>query len=148
MNVSFGLANPAAYNLIYGEPAVTNGETAGHDGYVILEGLVTRIAQAGQLRMSVPHAVRMLIAAGSGVTLSLNATPPAERDAGLSISMREAVIAAITFTPTSDEPPSSGRLAAHAVSLRVALTETPSVLSLAERQLLGEWLDRLSEAKG
>jgi len=35
----------------------------------------------------------------------------------------------------------------HAVALRALLTEAPSVLSPAERQLLSDWLDRLATAK-
>jgi len=35
----------------------------------------------------------------------------------------------------------------HAVALRTLLTEAPSVLSPAERQLLSDWLDRLATVR-
>ena len=147
LHVAFGLANPAAYALAYGDPtAMTNA--AARDSEAILHGLVTRIAQAGRLRVGVPHAVRLMAAAGTGTTLSLVALPPQARDPGLSAAMREAMIAAITIAPTSSDgaPPGPGRVAARAVALRAVLTEVPGVLSLAERHLLDEWLDRLAGA--
>ena len=36
------------------------------------------------------------------------------------------------------------RVAVHSVALRALLTDAPSVLSPAERQLLSDWLDRLA----
>lgn len=151
LHVAFGLANPAAYALVFGDPTAPANATAARDGEAILHGLVTRIAQAGRLRVSVPHAVRLMVGAGMGVTLSLIATPPGARDPRLSAAMREAMIAAITLVPTSDGAPDGapgpGRVAARAVALRAVLAEAPGVLSLAERHLLGEWLDRLAGAE-
>lgn len=83
-HVAFGLAHPEVYALIYGDPT----------------------AEAGRLRVRVPHAVRLLAAAGNGVTLALIAAPPA---------------------------------------LRAVLAEAPDALTAGERQLLGEWLDRLAD---
>lgn len=150
LHVSFGLANPAAYVLIYGDPTVMTDVPAARDDLAILHELVTRVAVAGSLRVSVPHAVRLLTAAGIGVTLSLIAIPPEERDPQLSTAMREAVCAAITIAPTSDGAPDSasvpGRVSARAVALRAVLAESLGVLSLAEQHLLDEWLDRLAGA--
>jgi hypothetical protein len=72
----------------------------------------------------------------------------------LSETMREAILTAVTV-PASAKGPSRGanaasaaeRIAAHAVALRALLTEAPSVLSPAERQLLSDWLDRLATAR-
>ncbi len=150
LHVAFGLANPAAYALIYGDPTTMANAPAARDDLAILHGLVARAAEAGRLQVSVPHAVRMLAAAGIGVTLSLIATPPEARDLRLSTAMREAVFAAITIAPTSDDAPDGtpgpGRVVARAVALHAVLAEVPGVLSLAERHLLGEWLDRLAGA--
>jgi hypothetical protein len=125
-----------------------------HEGVAVLQGPVARIAEAGRLRVDVVHATVLIHAAGTGVTLTLAATPPEERDPRLSDTMREAILTAITV-PASAEPPDGGlgaapaaeRVAVHAVALRALLTEAPSVLSPAERQLLSDWLDRLATAK-
>ena len=151
LHVAFGLAHPAAYALIYGDPAAASAPGR-RDGEAILHRLVTRIAEAGRLRVSVPHAARMIAAAGEGVTLSLIATPAGERDLRLSVAMREALLAAITFAPTADDDasdmsPGPGRVAARAATLAAVLAEaSPGVLSPAEGHLLAEWLDRLAGA--
>lgn len=149
-HVAFGLANPAVYALIYGDPTATANTPGAREGEAVLHDLMVRVAGAGQLRVSVSRAVRLLTAAGSGVTLSLIAAAPEARDPKLSHAMREAMIAAITIPPVSgdtpNEAPASERVTAHAVALRTVLPEVPNVLSDAERQLLGEWLDRLAGA--
>lgn len=152
LHVAFGLDNPAVYTLIYGYPSAEASATASRDAFAVLHALVARAAEAGRLRVSVPHAARLIAAAGEGVTLSLIATPPEARDPKLSTTMREAMITAITLTPTSDgaanEAPGPERVAARAIALRAVLTEVPGVLTEAEQHLLGEWLDRLAGASG
>ena len=101
----------------------------------------------------VVHATVLIHAAGTGVTLTLAATPPEERDPRLSETMREAILTAITVPASavapdggSDAAPPAERVAVHAVALRALLAEAPSVLSPAERQLLSDWLERLATA--
>lgn len=148
-HIEFGLANPAVYSLVYGDPFTMADAPAARDDLAILRELVSRVAQAGRLRVSIDHAVRLLAAAGSGVTLSLIALPPDKRDAQLADAMREAVFAAILDTPASKSAVrvSSGedRVATHSVALRTVLGEAAASFSSAERQLLDEWLERLSK---
>src|ERR1700680_671214 len=122
--------------------------------WLLRSGRRARIAEAGRLRVDVVPATILIHAAGTGVTLTLAATPPQERDPRLSDTMREAILTAVTV-PASAKDPNRGanaasaaeRTAAHAVALRALLTEAPSVLSPAERQLLSDWLDRLATAR-
>ena len=51
-----------------------------HEGVALLQGLVARIAEAGRLRVDVAHDTDLIHAAGTGVTLTLAAAPPDERD--------------------------------------------------------------------
>ena len=125
-----------------------------HEGVEVLEGLVARIAEAGRLRVDVAHATRLLHAAGTGLTITLAATPPEERDPRLSETMREAILTAITVPASTEAPdgargaaPAAERVAVHAVALRALLTEAPSVLSAAELQLLSDWLDQLATTR-
>ncbi len=147
-HVAFGLANPVVYGLIYGNHATGGDAPAVREGFTSLLTLVSRVAEAGRLRVSVPHAAELIAAAGQGVTLSLIAKPPEARDPRLSAALCEAVIAAIATAPTPASPaqliPGPGRVAARAVALRAVLAEAPAALSPAERRLLDEWLDRLS----
>ena len=153
-HIAFGLANPAVYALIYGDPAQVSGASAARDAHAVLEKLVTRVAEAGRLKASVGHSVSVLVAAGTGATLSLIAAKPAERDPALSADLREAVLAAlVTAAPAEDaadneafsrEGEGAARVAARAVALRAVLDGAESLLSPAEHRLLNEWLDRLS----
>jgi AcrR family transcriptional regulator len=152
LHIAFGLAHPDAFALLYGSaPSVAASASAIHEGVAVLQGLVARIAEAGRLRVDVAHATALIHAAGTGVTLTLAATPPEERDPRLSETTLEAILTAITV-PASAEAPNSGhdaapaaeRVAVHAVALRALLNEAPGVLSAAERHLLSDWLDRLA----
>jgi AcrR family transcriptional regulator len=151
LHIEFGLAHPDAFALLYGAPSVPASVSVINEGVEVLEGLVARIAEAGRLRVDVAHATNLLHAAGTGVTLTLAATPPENRDPRLSDNMREAILTAITV-PTSTEalnetperPSAAERVAVHAIALQALLTEEPNGLSPAERQLLSDWLERLA----
>jgi AcrR family transcriptional regulator len=153
LHIAFGLAHPDVFALLYSAPSVAEYRPVIYEGVALLQGLVARIAQAGQLSVDVAHATDLLHAAGTGVTLTLAATPPEERDPRLSETVREAILTAITV-PASTEgqngrPGAASapeRIAVHAVALQALLTETPTALSPAERQLLSDWLDRLATA--
>jgi hypothetical protein len=112
---------------------------------------VARIAEAGRLRVDVAHATNLIHAAGTGVTLTLAAAPPEERDPRLSETMREAILTAITVPASAEAPnneaPATEQVAVHAIALGALLAEAPSVLSPAERQLLSDWLDLLGTAR-
>jgi len=150
LHIAFGLAHPDAFALLYSASSVDASTSVIHEGVAVLQGFVARMAEAGRLRVDVAHATDLIHAAGTGVTLTLAATPPEERDPRLSETMREAILTAITV-PASAEVPNgetdAERIAVHAVALRALLAETPSVLSPAERQLLSDWLDRLATAR-
>src|SRR3984893_373389 len=111
--VAFGLANPDAFALLYSAPSVAAYTSVIREGVAVLQGLVARIAEAGRLRLDVVPATILIHAAGTGVTLTLAASPPEERDPRLSETMREAILTAITV-PASAEARDGGPDAAPA----------------------------------
>ncbi|MFD2471670.1 TetR/AcrR family transcriptional regulator [Amycolatopsis silviterrae] len=138
-HLEFGLANPALYLLMTTRPGAPS--PALEKSLEILSARVRRVAEAGRLRVPEPLAAALIHAAGSGTTLSLIATPVASRDLALSVAAREAVIAAIsTDRPVSRTP---GPVAA-ATALRAVLPQV-SGLSGAEKALMSEWLDRVTD---
>jgi len=154
LHLAFNLAHPDAFALKYNAPSAAASARVIHESVEVLHGLVLRIAEAGRLRVDVALARDLIYAAGTGVTLTLIATPPAERDPRLSETMREAILTAITVPASAeaanggpDAAPTAERVAVHAVALRALLMEAPSLLSTAERQLLSDWLDRLATAR-
>jgi AcrR family transcriptional regulator len=148
LHIAFGLAHPDAFALLYSAPSAAAHRAVIHEGVAVLQGYVARIAEAGRLRVDVAHATDLIHAAGTGVTLTLAATPPEQRDPRLSETMREAILTAITVPAFAngrpDMAPAAERVAVHAVALQALLTEAPNVLSPAERHLLSDWLDQLA----
>jgi AcrR family transcriptional regulator len=138
-HIAFGLANPDAYVILYSGAAESS---TAREGLAILESLLTRVAEAGRLRMNVSDAARLIHAGGKGVVFSLIATP----DPRLSEAMREALLAAVTEAAPKPAR-TTKRVAPRAIALRAVLPDTRRTLSAGERQLLDEWLDRLAAAK-
>jgi AcrR family transcriptional regulator len=146
LNISFALANPALYALIYGDPRPGAPMAAAQEGQRILRESVHRVAEAGRLRVSEDLAAQMVHAAGCGTALALLSQPAGQRDAALSRANREAVMAAI-ITDGASAQTDTGTVdpVTTAVALRAVLPRT-SALTKSERALLDEWLERLAEA--
>lgn len=147
-HVEFGVSNPELYALMYGRPRADQPFEAAAKAAELLHGLVERIAAAGRLRLDVEAAAEMVHAAGTGVTLTLIATPPDQRDPRLSERTREAILGAVTVEPRKRAGVRKPTPASHAIALKAALPEIDAPLSDAERGLLSEWLDRIGRARG
>jgi AcrR family transcriptional regulator len=153
LHTDFGLANPAVYTLIYGDPRPGEQRTAAREAAEILRGLVHRVAAEGRLRVTEGQAVEMIHNAGRGVTLGLIGTPPSKRDRAVSDQVREAILAAVT-TPAADpgsDPGSDSETSAdpasaarHAIALNAALPASGADLTPAEQAMLREWLGRIA----
>ena len=140
LHIGFGLANPALYALMYGEPRPDASPPAALAAAEILAARIHRIAAVGRLRVDEERAAQLVHAVGVGTVLRLIATPEDRRDLTVSDLAREAVIAAIiTDAPAPAAPGPAGA----AVALRAVLPQT-SALSANERSLLTEWLDRIA----
>ena len=141
LHVAFGLANPAVFALMNEpRPDASPPPAAVTAGIEVLAAHIRRIAEAGRLRVSEERAVELVHAAGSGTTLALIGARPDRRDLALSAMAREAVIAAIT---TDAVVPAAPGPAPAAIALRAVLSQV-TVLTEAERGMLGEWLVRIA----
>ncbi|WP_245887040.1 TetR/AcrR family transcriptional regulator [Umezawaea tangerina] len=145
LNVSFALANPALYALIWGNPRPTAPMAAAEEGRKVLREYVHRVAEAGRLRVREDLAALMVHTAGCGTALGLLAQPAEQRDLALSTANREALITAITTDQGHDTGPVEPANAA--VTLH-ALLPRATALTEHERGLLGEWLERISHPVG
>jgi AcrR family transcriptional regulator len=130
LHVRYGLENPSFYGLIYGRavPGKPCGVVAEVEA-MILRALEPA-AREGRLRVPAPRAAREILAASTGVVLTLITSG---EDPSLSEEVREAVLARIVTAP--------GPLAEAAEALDAALGQ--SELSAAETALMREWLGRL-----
>ncbi|MFF2959204.1 TetR/AcrR family transcriptional regulator [Streptomyces sp. NPDC057963] len=136
--VEFGLANPALYTLMYGEP--TRSTAVFQIGLELLMDRIRRIAAAGLLRVEEGLAAQIVHATAGGAILTWLSVREPERDPALLVALRESMITTITTRePAVQEPGPAGA----ARALRAALPGQ-NALSDAEQQLLMEWLRRLS----
>ncbi len=144
LHVAFGVANPAIYALMYGDPRPGVTPPGARAATTILCGLVQRVAAAGRLRIAEAQAAQLIHAAGRGVTLTLIATAPEDRDDTLSVLARETVLAAITTVDPHERCVAANTAIVHAIALRAAPPEALAALTSAERLLLDEWLDKIA----
>ena len=142
-HVAFGLEFPGSYAHIYGNvrPGVPCGVTEDVQAH-LLEALQPAAGQ-GSLRVPAAEAAARILAACSGVTLTLIQQPPAQRDLGLSERMRESVLAAITNAPL--EPRTTEQTTAALETVSRSLDRRPSPLTAGERALMRELLARLAD---
>lgn len=140
LHVEFGVGNPAIFVAMYGDPRAGKTSPAAARALEMLRTRMRSLALAGRLRVEERRAADMVRAAACGVVFILLETAEAERDPGLSVSAREAVIDAIT---TEAPQPRGLDAASVATTLRALLPEL-DVLTQGERGLLAEWLDRLA----
>ncbi|MEE1939900.1 TetR/AcrR family transcriptional regulator [Streptomyces sp. TRM 70361] len=157
LHIDFGLAHPALYTLMYGDPRPGERSPAARKADAVLLGLVERVAEAGRLRLGVERAAHMIHSASCGVTLTLLSAAPEERDPDLPRLTREAVLAAVTTdgggaSGTGTRPgPGDGAggtsPVSHAVALRTAVSRL-DVLSPGEAALFAELLDRIARSEG
>jgi len=144
-HVAFGLEFPSAYAHIYGQvkPGVRCGVTEDVRAH-LLEALEPAAAQ-GRLRVSAAEAATRILAACSGVTLTLIQQPADERDLGLSERMRESVLASITDI-SKDNPATAASTTRQALrSISTALGGDDNPLTPGERALMRELLARLAD---
>jgi AcrR family transcriptional regulator len=159
LHVGFGLANPELFRLMHTALRTPDGRATAQAGADVLRARVHRVAEAGRLRVTERRAVDLISAAGTGVVLTLIDQPEAERDETLADTAWASVCAAILTGPATDPATGPGPAtatatatatvpspAAAAVTLRAALPGL-TALTPAERTLLGDWLDRITDSQ-
>jgi AcrR family transcriptional regulator len=140
LHIGFGLANPALFRLLHSALRTPDGRAAVEEGASIFHGRIHRVAAAGRLRVTERRAADLIRATATGVIFTLIDEPADQRDDALPEAAWAAVAAAILV----DRPAAEAGPATAAVTLLAALPELPS-FSSGERELLGEWLRRVSE---
>jgi AcrR family transcriptional regulator len=143
-HVAFGLEFPSAYVHIYGQvkPGVRCGVT--EDVRAHLLDALQPAADQGWLRVSAAEAASRILAACSGVTLTLIQQPPSERDLGFSERMRESVL--VTIADVSADASAIAHPSREALETVVtALGNDDGRLTVGERALMRELLARLAK---
>ena len=142
VHVNFGLDHPGLFSIMSSESGSETPSLAIVAGTQLLRRRVSRIAQAGRLKVGEDRAIALLHSTCIGTVLTLLRQPEGQRDMSLSKAAREAVLAAITAETTLDECPE----VAAAVTLRASLDDN-DVLSPGEKHLLNELLSRIVDSR-
>jgi AcrR family transcriptional regulator len=143
-HVDFGLRHPAFYLLMYGTDRPGRRPPAADEAHDLVLKFLDRAAAAGRLRVPPVRAARLLLAAVTGVTLSLIGAPAQDRDPEISARLRDTLIESLTTGPPPDTDPG---LASRALALDAALTATDGAtlpLRPPETALLRDWLQQLA----
>lgn len=146
LHIGFGLANPELFRLMHAALRTPHGRAYTASGVEVLRARVHRVAEAGRLRVTERRAIDLIHAAGTGVVFALIDQPEDQRDHGLADTAWESVCAAILVSEADDGGDGaavSPSPAAAAVTLRAALPGL-TALTVAERALLADWLDRIA----
>lgn len=144
--VAFGFAQPDCFALIYGQ--VRRGEAvsaAAETTVSLLKEAIARVADEGRLRMSVDRATTLFQSCTVGFVITQLAMTPDKRDKGLAEITRENALASIMVT--SGKGSARDTVAGRATALRQAIDEKDVPLTTAERNMLGEWLDRIADGR-
>ena len=104
---------------------------------------LVEVAAAGRLRVTERRATNLIHAAGTGVVFTLIDQPEDQRDHGLADTAWESVCAAILVSDGDDGGAGVSPGQAAAVTLRAALPGL-TALTVTERALLADWLDRIA----
>ncbi|POX58413.1 TetR family transcriptional regulator [Streptomyces sp. Ru62] len=150
LHIGFGMRQPGFYLLVFGRSRPGHLSRAGRKAVAELQHMMTRVAAAGRLRMSVERAAAVMHAAGVGVVSTIINAPPESWDLEAVDTTRDIVFAAVTTPPAADpgHGGAGGGTAGPAMALRAALArENTSALRAAEKALLLDWLNRLADEK-
>jgi AcrR family transcriptional regulator len=145
-HIQFGLENPNFYVRIYGRSVPEQPCGVVSEVEAMILSALEPAAAAGRLRVAPDRAARQILAASTGVVLTLISQPAAERDDDLSAAVRDAIMASVTtrFADDGGERTEPRSLASTAIALNEGLRQAPSSLSPTELALLRDWLGRLA----
>lgn len=139
-HVEFGVTHPALYTLMYCVPRAEDSPAAKEAAAVLTE-LLTRVARAGRLAVSIDRATAVVVAGCIGSVLQ---SISAGFDEGVAAQVRDAVLGSIlTGRKASAKPASVGSAAGQLAALLTDGTiEVP--MRPAELALFQDWLKQLS----
>ena len=151
LHIQFGLTHPELYLLMYADPHPGTESRAAARAHRMLRDHMRRVATVGRLRVNEERGAHLFHAAACGTVMMLLGMVHEQRDMSLSETACDAALAAIvTHRPILPAP----TITAAATTLRALVTgihephpSEPNAFTEAERALLIEWLDRLTEAR-
>ncbi|CAL9646246.1 TetR/AcrR family transcriptional regulator [Streptomyces sp. enrichment culture] len=144
-HTQFALEHPNVYRLM-AAPGLASAPQALGEMHKLLRAILERVAQAGRLAVTPERAADIIMSANTGVALALLSRSETQPSTELSDQVRDIVLAGV-LTPDPGDAPSHGT----ATTVQVATTlaallraTPPQSFTPAERELLAEWLMKLT----
>ncbi|MDN5806239.1 MAG: TetR/AcrR family transcriptional regulator [Brevibacterium sp.] len=138
-HTAFALAHPHAYRLVFAT-TLSSPPDAAEEAMNLLQAILERLAAQGRLRMSPAKAARIVMAANSGIALSLILRPSQFSDPSLSAVVRETTLNSVASDIGTSSVSDAMDIAA--VTLKTGLASS-TAFTPAESGLLAEWLTRI-----
>ena len=144
---AWGVANPSFYALMYGQ-VLPGKHPSANEGERLLTEKLDAAARLGLLQVPPPVAMRMILSANIGLTLTLISQPesvaPDVSERLIAALLESVMVPGATARPETTAADLS--TAASAIALRAALADSSTdAITPAERPLLDSWLDKLAE---
>ncbi len=140
-HVEFGVTHPALYTLMYCVPRVGDDSPAAKEAGGVLTELLTRVARAGRLAVSIDRATGVVVAGCIGSVLQAISSG---HDAEVSAHLRDAVLGSIlTGRSRSARPASVSSAAGQLAALLDDRATADAPLRPAELALFQDWLRQL-----
>ena len=145
-HIAFALKNPAVYRIAYA-PGLSDVPAGVDEARRLLVERLVRCAQAGRLNTTPDEAAQIMMAASTGVALSLITQPATFTLRGLSHRVRDAVVGdfLIDAAPATDHH--VGSLKSVALQMSALVRSEPTPLTNPEILMMLQWLDTIASAK-
>jgi AcrR family transcriptional regulator len=140
-HIAFALKNQAVYRIAYA-PGLAQVPSGVEESRRLLIARMVRCAEAGRLNTDPDEAAQVMMAAATGVALSLISQPEIFTYPGLPDRVRDAVIGGLLVDPVDtdrDDTPKSV-----ALQMAALIRATPMPLTKPETSMMLQWLDTIS----
>lgn len=145
-HVAFALDNPHAYRLLFGTTlSVPAG--AGMEAMRLLEFNLERLAAQGRLTVTPQDAARIVMAANTGIALSLLLRGQQYPDVDISTQMRDTVYSSLLSDARNNADDQASVVAATTIRSTLTQPATAELFTRPEAALLAEWLQRIQDRR-
>ena len=143
-HVAFAFDHPHAYRLLFGTALSVPAE-AGQEAMRLLQDNLNRLAAQGRLAVTPEEAARIVMAANTGIALSLLLRGQQYPDKQISAAMRDTVYRSLLSDAGAGADEQAPVVAATTIRSALAQTATAELFSRSEAALLDEWLKRIQD---
>ena len=146
-HISFALKNQAIYRIAYAPalPVVPDGVA---EARLLLVERLVRCAEIGRLKATPDEAAQIMMAACTGVALSLITQPDTFSSPDLSRRVRDAVLSDIVVDAEARGRANDHTLKTVALQMAAKIQATPTSLTDPEVAMMLQWLDAIAASSG